>query len=260
MKLTDTHAHLDYPDFAEQLPAALERAAAAGVHRVVAIGTDAESSRRAMALAEQYPMLWFVPGIHPTSVMEAVDADLAVIRELAQHPRAVAIGETGLDFFHAPFKTDEATRAVQSRWFRAQLELAVELGHNVVIHQRASWADTVAQLAPFRGKLRAVFHCFGGSHEQAMELIADGHLVSITGIVTFKNAAVLQDAVARIPADGFMVETDCPYLAPVPHRGERCEPAYVKLTAEKVAALRGESLATVAANTEATANAFFRFM
>jgi TatD DNase family protein len=144
--------------------------------------------------------------------------------------------------------------------FQQQLELAVELGLNVVIHERDAWDDTVTLLAPYTGRLRAVFHCFGKSIDHARHLIDLGHLVSFTGIVTFKNAQTLQETAAQVPGDSFMVETDCPYLAPVPHRGKRCEPAFTRLVAEKVAALRHEPLADVAQRTTATAERFFRFV
>ena len=154
---------------------------------------------------------------------------------------------------------DGAIRAAQAAVFEQQLDLAVELGLNVVVHERDAWSDTVAMLAPFAGKLRAVFHCFGKSIEQARGLIDLGHLVSFTGIVTFKNAQVVQQTAAQIPGDAFMVETDCPYLAPVPHRGKRCEPAFTRLVAEKIATLRNESLDELAGRTTVTAERFFRF-
>jgi TatD DNase family protein len=153
---------------------------------------------------------------------------------------------------------DGAMRAAQEEAFRAQLDLAVELGRNVVIHQREAWQDTLEILRPYTGKLRGVFHCFGGSPEDAAELAAMGHLVSFTGIVTFKNATLVQATAASVASDGYMVETDCPYLAPVPFRGQTCEPAHVRLVAEKIAALRGESLEKIATDTERTAREFFK--
>ena len=153
---------------------------------------------------------------------------------------------------------DGAMKAAQAEAFKAQLDLAVELGRNVVIHQRDAWNDTLDLLRPYTGQLRGVFHCFGGTPEAAAELVAMGHLVSFTGIVTFKNAAVVQETVQAVAPDGYMVETDCPYLAPVPFRGKTCEPAYVRLIAEKIAALRGVTLDQVAADTERTAEAFFK--
>jgi TatD DNase family protein len=139
-----------------------------------------------------------------------------------------------------------------------QLELAVELGLNVVIHQRDAWDDTLEILNSFTGRVRGVFHCFGNRPDQAAEILALGHLVSFTGIVTFKNAALVRETVAAIGDDAFMVETDCPYLAPVPHRGKRCEPSHTRLVAEKIAEIRGRSLEEVALQTTRTAETFFR--
>ena len=153
---------------------------------------------------------------------------------------------------------DGAMKSAQVEAFKAQLDLGVELGRNVVIHQRDAWEDTLDILRPYTGKLRGVFHCFGGSPEAASEIAAMGHLVSFTGIVTFKNATPVQETAKSVAADGYMVETDCPYLAPVPFRGKTCEPAHVKLTAEKIAELRGESAGKIAGDTERTANTFFK--
>ena len=281
--LIDTHAHLDFPDFAEDFDAVLARAAGAGVTRVITIGTSLEGSRRAVELAHRYPQVFATIGVHPGNAMEAPEDVLGPLRELARHPKVVAIGEIGLDYHRLPSAgllggkdavlsemplsdplepiaalRDGAVKAAQAAVFEQQLDLAVELGMNVVIHERDAWEDTVEQLRPFTGKLRAVFHCFGKSLAQAQELVALGHLVSFTGIVTFKNAQVVQETAAQLPGDAFMMETDCPYLAPVPHRGKRCEPAHTRLVAEKIAALRGEPLDYLAAKTTATAEAFFR--
>lgn len=283
--IVDTHAHLDFPEFAADLDAVVRRAAEAGVTRIISIGTDVESSRRAVELADAYPGVYAAPGIHPNAAFEVgdrVQEAIAALRELARHPKVVAIGETGLDYYRLPSsrKTragiralgdeqtvdiegaieDGAVKAAQEVLFRQQLDLAAELGLNVVIHQRGDCREnTLAILEPYRDRLRTVFHCFSGTPEEAAALFEMGHLVSFTGIVTFKNGQNVQ-AVAATVADGcYMVETDCPFLAPAPHRGQRCEPAHTRLTAEKIAALRGETLAAVAESTTATAEAFFRF-
>ena len=154
---------------------------------------------------------------------------------------------------------DGAVKCAQAAVFEQQLDLAVELGLNVVIHERDAWDDTLEILRPYTGKLRAVFHCFGKSPAQAGELLDLGHMVSFTGIVTFKNAAEAQETAQQIPAETFMFETDCPFLAPVPFRGKRCEPAYTRQVAEHVARLRGATLESLAAQTSANAAAFFRF-
>ena len=143
--------------------------------------------------------------------------------------------------------------------FEQQLDLAAELGLNIVIHQRDAWDDTLEIIRPYFGKLRGVFHCFGGTREQADEVLALGHLVSFTGIVTFKNGTSVREVAAQLPLGDFMVETDCPYLAPVPFRGKRCEPAHTRLVAESIAAARGITLDELARATTQTAEGFFRF-
>ncbi len=262
--LTDTHAHLDFPDFATDFPEVLSRAEAAGVTRFVSIGTTTASSQRAVTLAENNPQIFATVGIHPGNADEAPDDAVATIKTLAQNPRVVALGEIGLDYHRLPGEESNDPRnlqykARQAAIFEQQLDLAVELGMNVVIHQRDCWDDTLQILERYTGKLRAVFHCFGESLPRARHLLDLGHLVSFTGIVTFKNAKIIQEVAAALPPGTFMVETDCPYLAPVPFRGKRCEPAYTRNTADFIASLRGISVEQLAAETEATANRFFRF-
>jgi len=280
--IVDSHAHLDLPDFSEELDAVVARAADLGVNRIVTVGITVERSKRSIELAERFPGVYAAVGIHPNDAHEAPRDAIAALRELAHHPRVVAIGETGLDYFRLPsLRTthnkvdalgnedaadidaaieDGAIKAAQADFFGQQLDLAAELGLNVIIHQRGDcWDDTMAILEPYQGKLRAVFHCFSGTTEEAEELIAMGHLVSFTGIVTFKNAEIVQETAANLPLNAFMVETDCPYLAPVPFRGKRCEPAYTRFTVEKIAELRGESVDAIAKATTATALEFFRF-
>ena len=282
--LTDTHCHLDFPDFDPDRDAVIQRALDQGVTRFVSIGTTLETSRAALVLAEQYPTVYATVGVHPNEVMEGPDQIYDLLKDLAAHPKVVALGECGLDFHYLPSKVnksafastdaallstssgmlesqmaDDEVKNRQASIFRQQLDLAVELGLNVVIHQRDSWTDTLTILDDYQGKLRAVFHCFGGTLEEAEILVAQNHLVSFTGLITFKNAQSAQESAAGISPAHFMVETDCPYLAPVPHRGKRCEPSFTRLIAERLAFLRGCSLETIAAQTEATANSFFRF-
>ena len=281
----DTHAHLDFPDFANDLDDVLRRAADAGVTRVITIGTSLESSQRAIALAEKYAAVYAAIGVHPSSVEKAADDVITPLRELARNPRVVAIGETGLDYHRLPSEevskekqvqvmtalrteTDEeieaqirdgAYKSKQASLFQQQLDLAVELGLNVVIHQRDAWEDTLRIMQPYTGKLRGVFHCFGGTLDEANTVLALDHLVSFTGIVTFKNGAAVRDVAAQAPLWKFMVETDCPYLAPVPFRGKRSEPAYTRIVAESIAAAREVSLKEIAEATTETAETFFRF-
>jgi len=264
---TETHAHLDFPAFAPDFKEVLARAEDAGVARIVCIGTTLEGSRSALALAEAHPNIYAVVGVHPNSTMEAEAGDLEAIRELARNPRVVAIGEAGLDYFRLSQQQDQETlekvaaiKSRQAEYFRRQLDLAVELGLNIVVHERSAWEDTLAILREYTGRLKAVFHCFGKSYAHAQEVLALGHLVSFTGIVTFKNAPEAQEAATKVPAGSFMLETDCPFLAPVPHRGGRAEPAYVRHIAEHIAGLRGVSIAQLSDETEKTANGFFRFV
>jgi len=220
-----------------------------------------DSSTRAVELAENFPSVWATVGIHPNEADEAPEDAVERLRALAQSRRVVAMGEIGLDYHHLP-EGEEAiakNKARQAELFRAQLTLATELGLNAVIHQRDSWDDTLAILREFTGRVRGVFHCFGGTLEQAREVIALGHLVSFTGIVTFKNARQVQATAQDVAFDQFMVETDCPYLAPVPDRGKRCEPAHTRIVAEQIAKLRGVSVEEIGERTTATAREFFRF-
>jgi TatD DNase family protein len=259
--LIDTHAHLDYSDFDPDRAEVISRATEAGVTEIISIGTRVESSARAVELAENFPNIWATTGIHPCDADEAPDDALARIGVLAQSPRVVALGEIGLDYHRLPEDAAEIARTKkrQADLFRAQLELAVELGLNAVIHQRDSWDDTLRILEEFTGRVRGVFHCFGGTLAQADDVIARGHLVSFTGIVTFKNARQVQATAQDVSAGQFMVETDCPYLAPAPDRGKRCEPAHTRRVADFIAELRGEPVETLAARTTATAREFFRF-
>jgi TatD DNase family protein len=282
--LIDTHAHLDYPDFAADFEDVLARATEAGVTRILTIGTSLASSRRAIELAEKHSNVFAVVGVHPTNAEEAPDDVIAPLRELAKSPRVAAIGETGLDYHNLPSlrvarerKTqvidalqadtddeieggirDGALKSKQASLFQQQLELAVELRLNVVIHQRDAWDATLAVMREYGRQVSGVFHCFGGTKEQAEEVIALGHLVSFTGIVTFKNGAAVREVAAALSLGEFMVETDCPYLAPAPFRGKRCEPAHTRLIAESIAAARGVSLEDIARATTETAEEFFR--
>jgi TatD DNase family protein len=283
-QLIDTHAHLDYPDFASDFEEVLRRATEAGVTRVLTIGTSIESSQRAVESAEKYSNVYAVIGVHPTVDDGSAEDVMSPLRELAKSPRVVAIGETGLDYHRLPSEkllkplpayiaeqplndpvepnaavVDGAYKSRQAGLFQQQLDLAVELNLNVVIHQRDAWDATLEIMEPYGRTFSGVFHCFGGSLEQANEVIALGHLVSFTGIVTFKNGAQVRHVAARVPVDKFMVETDCPYLAPVPFRGKRCEPAHTRLVAEEIAKARNVSIEEIARATTATAEEFFKF-
>lgn len=258
----DTHTHLGSRQFDADLPAVLQRARAASVTRMVAPATDLDNARKLLALAEHEPDVRVAVGIHPTDVDSVAGKPgwLEELRALAMHPRVAAIGEVGLDYFHAPADgfTQDQWRAHQAAVLTAQLELAAELKLNVILHNRESWDDLTALVLPFSDRLRGVFHCFTGSIDDARPVLEKGHLISFTGIVSFKNAGIIAETARVVPEDNYMIETDAPYLAPVPYRGKRCEPAYVADTARAIASLRGEPLEKIAADTTRTALAFFR--
>jgi TatD DNase family protein len=260
----DTHAHLDYPDFAPEIEQVIARAQAAGISKIISIGTDLASSARALKLAESHVGIYAVVGWHPSHVLEAPDDIRPALRALAQHPKVVALGETGLDYYRLPsakggtVTEDEAYRRRQAELFGQHLEVAAETGLNCVIHQRGDcFADTLVQLQPFADRVRGVFHCFANDAVAMKRVLALGSLVSFTGIVTFKNGQNVRETVVATPLDKFMLETDCPYLAPVPYRGKRCEPAYVKEISETIAQVRGCSLEELSAATCRTAQDFF---
>ena len=262
----DTHAHLDDDVFKPDLTALLARAQAAGITRIISVGTDLNSSRRAVALAEQHALVFAAVGWHPDNA-PAAPADIrGELRELARHPKTVAIGECGLDYYRLPGSRggsaaeDAACQRQQAEIFQQQLEVAAATGLNCVVHQRNSFDDTLAQIQPFAGRVRGVFHCFGESPARLRKILDLGWQVSYTGIVTFKNGQNIRDAVAATPLDQFMLETDSPYLAPVPFRGKHCEPAYVRETALAIAEVKKCSLDELSAATCRTAREFFKKM
>ena len=259
--LFDTHTHLGSHRFDDDLPEVLERARAAGVSRFLAPATDVENARKLLKIAEVQEDVWVAVGVHPTDV-DTVSGEgwIDELRALARHPKVAAIGEIGLDYYHKPAEGFDLTawKAHQAMALRLQLELAVELKLNVVLHNRESWDDLTAQVLPFSDRLRAVFHCFTGGPAEAQQVIDAGHLISFTGIVSFKNPGAVGETVREVSDGQFMLETDAPYLAPVPHRGKRCEPAYVADTARAVGEKRGTSLEEIARVTTETALGFFR--
>ena len=263
----DTHAHLDFPDFAGETDQLVARAEAAGITRIITIGTTLEGSFKAVQIAERFPHVYAAVGWHPSHVTEAPAELPNELRTLANHPKVVAIGECGLDYSRLPSTNrehpgtaeDDATyKTRQAELFRQQLELAAEKQLNVIIHQRDSFADTLETLRPYSSKLRAVFHCFVGSPAEQRQVAALGHLVSFTGIATFKNAVTVRETVRATPLGGFMLETDAPFLAPVPHRGKRCEPAHVAHTAAFIAQEKNCTLPELSEATCRNAREFFK--
>lgn len=251
--LFDTHAHLHFPEFADDLGAVLARARAAGVRRMLTIGTDVETSRAAVALAAREPDVWASVGVHPHDADEADAAALVEIARLAAEPRVVGIGETGLDFFR-----NLSPREAQERAFRAQLALARCVGKPVIVHCRDAHEETLAILAEERvGETGGVMHCFSGDTAIARRCLDLGLLISLAGPVTYPKARALPEVARFVPGDRLVVETDCPFLPPQPYRGKRNEPAYLAITAARVAELRGESLQTLAARTSENAAKLF---
>jgi TatD DNase family protein len=260
----DTHAHLDYPDFTSDFAQVIERAAAAGIMKMICIGTSFESSKRAIALAEAHEQIFAAVGWHPSDALAAPEELKPTLRELAKHAKVVAIGETGLDYYRMPSAKggtaadDHRYKRKQALLFQQQLEVAAELGLNCVIHQRGETLDdTLALMQPFAGNVRGVFHCFSSGLDALQRIRALGSMVSFTGIVTFKNGDNVREAAKATPHGEFMLETDCPFLAPVPHRGKRCEPAYVKEIAKTIAGVKGCSLEELSRTTCDAAHAFF---
>jgi TatD DNase family protein len=229
--------HLHTPQFDGDRAAVLDRAVAAGVACMIEIGYDLESSRAAIGLAESDDRILAVVGIQPHYADEADDRWLAAVRRLAAHPRVVAIGEIGLDYYH-----DRAPHDAQERLFRSQLALARELGKPVVIHSRDAQADTVRILRDAARGQPGIMHSFSGAWAYAEACLEVGFMLSFSGPVTFAKAAELHEVARRAPIDRILTETDCPYLAPHPLRGKRNEPAHVRLVAERLAELRGMDL------------------
>ncbi len=262
MEFFDTHAHLGFPDFDAELPDVVTRAHAAGIAKIITIGTDGPTNQKAIAIAEKFPGVVAAVGWHPNDLDDAPGDVRPALREWARHPKVVALGETGLDFYKRQHDTRTeaqwaAAREKQARVFQQQLELAAEIGLGCIIHTRDSFDATIEQMKPFAGRIRAVFHCFSQSVAAMEQVFELGWLVSFTGILTFKNGQNVRDCLAAAPLDRFMFETDSPFLAPVPFRGQRCEPACVKYTAEAAAEVRRCSIEGLSAATCATARRFF---
>jgi TatD DNase family protein len=251
-RLIDTHAHLNAAQFDADRAVVLQRAAEAGVARIIEIGYDLPTSRAAVRLAEAHPHIFAVVGIQPHYAAEADDTWLAEIAQLAVHPKVVAIGEIGLDYYH-----DRAPHDQQEQLFRMQLALARRLQKPVVIHSRDAQEDTVRILrVAARGQL-GVMHSFSGGWEYAAACLDVGFYLSLSGPVTYAKAGELHEVARRAPLDRLLTETDSPYLAPHPLRGKRNEPANVRLVAQRIADLRALPLATLAGAVWRNANALF---
>lgn len=249
-ELFDTHAHLNDRQLDSDIAGVLARAAAEGVERVTCVAWDMPSSRRAVKIADDYENVWATIGVHPHDAKSFTDESLAEIRELTAHPKVVALGEIGLDFYR-----DLSPRPVQESVFRIQLQLAKELDLPVVIHDRDAGSDVLRViedegLPPAGG----VMHCFSEDVEYAMRVIELGMYIGIAGPVTYPKSQMLAEVASTVPENRLLIETDAPYLTPMPHRGRKTnEPAFVRLVAERIAELRGTDLATIAGITTANA-------
>ena len=251
--LVDSHAHLDDPRFNEDRDSVIQRAWDAGIRKILTIGngTGPDQMGCGIPIAESHDWIYTSIGIHPHDAIKAEDRHYSLIKELAKHPKVLAIGETGLDYYY-----DNSPRDTQREVFRRQLAVANDLSLPVIIHTRDADDDTIALLKSVNS-LRGVIHCFTSGEKLADFVLDRGFFISFSGIVTFPKAETLAAIAKRIPLDRILVETDCPYLAPVPHRGKRNEPAFVADTARFVAELRGITLDELSARSSANFHSLF---
>jgi TatD DNase family protein len=257
MRLVDSHCHLDFPDFADEIEAVVARAEAAGVERMVTISTRVAEGARNAAIAERFASVYFTIGTHPHHAAEEPETDAGAIRALVAHPKCVGVGEAGLDYHYNYAPADIAKKV-----FRAQIALARELALPLVIHAREADDDVAAILAEEMalGAFSAVLHCFTSSRALAETGLALGLSISFSGVLTFKNSGELRALARDVPLERLLIETDAPFLAPVPHRGRRNEPAFVVETARVLAGLKEVDEAALASATLANALRLFAKM
>ncbi|MEZ0479603.1 TatD family hydrolase [Planococcus sp. SSTMD024] len=251
----DTHVHLNADQYDEDLQEVIDRALNSKVEKMVVIGFDRKTIKRAIELAESYDFIYAVVGWHPVDAIDCTDEDLEWIEQLAAHEKVVGIGETGLDYHW-----DKSPRDIQQQVFRKQIQLAKRVGLPIIIHNREATEDVLTILREENAQeVGGVMHCFGGSVETAQESIKMNFMISLGGPVTFKNAKKPKEVAAEIPLEHLMIETDAPYLAPHPYRGKRNEPSYVPLVAEEIARLKELPVETVAEATTKNAERFYKF-
>ena len=253
MILVDTHAHIDEEGFAQDFDEMLERAYANDVKYVVNIGANMDESRVSIELADKYESIYATVGVHPHDVEEINDKALDQLAQWCKHDKVVAVGEIGLDYFRS-----QTSKEMQAYAFAAQLDVARQMHMPVSIHDRDAHGDVMRMLKNEGKGINGILHCFSGSWEMAKELIKMDYYIAIGGAVTFKNAAKLPEIAANIPLEYLLLETDCPYLAPHPHRGTRNEPANIRPIAEFIANIRGITLEELAAATTANAARIMR--
>jgi TatD DNase family protein len=253
--MIDTHCHLDFDNYDGRRDELINEAASAGVHTIINIGVDVDASKQSVALAETYESIYAAVGVHPHDARTLTKKTLQQLRELVRHRKVVAMGEIGLDFYR-----DLSPRDVQHQAFRRQLELAVELRLPIVIHARKSFRETVDIVRDHAtDQPGGVFHCFPGNTGDALEVIGMGFVISVGGVITFQNARMARVA-AEVPLDRIILETDAPYLTPVPFRGKENRPAYVRYVYEKLAELRGISVGEVEKVVDRTAQKLFNLV
>ena len=253
--LIDSHAHIQAKEYAGETEAVLERARQADVEQIIVVGGagDMSSNTVAVALADSFPSLYATVGMHPHDAKDVGAEELARLKELTVHPKVIAVGETGLDYYY-----NHSPRDVQSRVFRRFIQMARETDLPIVVHERDAARDSAALLrSEGSGKLRGVIHCFTGDYVAARDYLDLGFYLSFSGIITFKNADPLRSVVQRVPLERMLVETDSPYLTPVPHRGKRNEPAYVRFVAETIAKVKQLDLEKVAQVTTENVKSLF---
>jgi TatD DNase family protein len=254
--LIDSHAHIQGKEYAGETEAVIARARDAGVETIIAVGGagDMSSNTEAIALAQAFANVYATVGMHPHDAKDAGADELKTLSELASHPKVVAVGETGLDYFY-----NHSPHDVQQRVFAQFIHMARDTGLPIIVHERDAALQAAELLrAEGGGELRGVIHCFTGNYEAACAYLDLGFYLSFTGIITFKNAEPLREVVCKIPLEKMFVETDSPYLTPVPHRGKRNEPAFVCFVAETIAKVKGVELAEVARVTTNNVRALFR--
>lgn len=254
MNLIDTHTHLDNPKFDNDREAVIERARAAGVEKLLNVGFNRETIPSTIELAEKYPFIYAIVGWHPVDAIEMREGDLEWIERLTAHPKVVAVGEIGLDYHW-----DTSPKEVQERVFREQIRLARKVGKPIVIHNRDAHEDVVRILREEKAEeVGGVMHCFSGSWETAKLCLDMNFYISFGGPVTFKNARVPKEVLAKVPLDRLLLETDAPYLAPEPYRGKRNESAYVTYVAKAASEIKGKSLEEITILTHENATNCFR--
>jgi TatD DNase family protein len=254
--LIDSHAHIQGNEYDGEVEAVIERARGAGVEKIIAVGGagDMSSNTDAIALADSFPDIYATVGMHPHDAKDVGTEELRALSELTAHPKVVAVGETGLDYYY-----NHSPRDMQRRVFSQFIRIARQTGLPIVVHERDATKDAAELLrSEGAGELRGVIHCFTGNYEAACAYLDLGLYLSFTGIITFKNAESLRDVVRKVPLEHMLIETDSPFLTPVPHRGKRNEPAYVRFVAETIANIKKIDLQEVARVTTENVSSLFR--